>query len=546
MPEIDLILWGSKPPIAWSLGRTHAWNDQDTAWRENHSSLLERSAADYFFFWDGALGQPPQSEILRLVDQPADIWHAGLALGTAGLPGLIDFVAPTWMLNRDPDPDQAATSWRISWRACLVSRAVIEQIGFWDVDYLTRDAAALSWGHRCVMAGVIPRYVPELAPGPLVGSQLELPFVDELRLVFERFGLKWAGWALGRAVLSGYVRLDQGIAAWRKVIRVPVTNRSTLYKRSFGNKSEDALKSESAAKAVSVLIPTLERYPYLYKLLLQLREQTISPVEIIVIDQTPVDQREKAPYAEFPDLPLRVIFLDHPGQCSSRNAGLQAVQGEYVLFVDDDDEIPPDLIENHLRSLQLSSAQVSCGVADEVGAGPIPAAFTYQRVSDVFPTNNTLIRRDVLRDAGLFDLAYERGQRADGDLGMRIYLSGALMILNPAISVLHHHAPRGGLRTHKARVVTYASSRQQLNQRHLLSVSDLYLALRYFSQRQVQEVIWLSILGTFSLHGPRWQKIVKIILGLVYLPDTFFRLRNRLRIAQRMLEEYPQIPVLKA
>ncbi|MEJ7712205.1 MAG: hypothetical protein WKF84_20670 [Pyrinomonadaceae bacterium] len=58
----------------------------------------------------------------------------------------------------------------------------------------------------------------------------------------------------------------------------------------------------------------------------------------------------------------------------------------------------------------------------------MPEAFTYLRASDT-PTNNTLIRKDVLSKSGLFDLAYDRGQRADGDLGMRIYLSGAVMIL---------------------------------------------------------------------------------------------------------------------
>ena len=80
----------------------------------------------------------------------------------------------------------------------------------------------------------------------------------------------------------------------------------------------------------------------------------------------------------------------------------------------------------------------------------LPDAFTLRRASDVFPTNNTMLRKSALRLSGLFDLAYEHGPRADGDLGMRLYLSGARMLLDPEIRVLHHHAPSGGLRTHKA------------------------------------------------------------------------------------------------
>ena len=126
---------------------------------------------------------------------------------------------------------------------------------------------------------------------------------------------------------------------------------------------------------------------------------------------------------------------------------------------------------------------------------------------DVFPTNNTLARREALERSGLFDLAYDHGARADGDLGMRVYLSGSVMMLEPAISVLHHHAPRGGLRAHGARVVTYASSRRRITHRHLPEVTEIYRSLRYFSERQVRETIVQSAVGrsvrTAALPGAR-------------------------------------------
>ncbi len=128
--------------------------------------------------------------------------------------------------------------------------------------------------------------------------------------------------------------------------------------------------------------------------------------------------------------------------------------------------------------------------------------------------------------SGLFDLAYEHGARADGDLGMRVYLSGALMVLEPAASVLHHHAPGGGLRAHKARVVTYTSSRSRLAQRRLASSTEIYLSRRYFSQRQVREWLWLNVLGTFSLHGSLGKGVAKAAISFVLLPDTFLKLRR--------------------
>ena len=225
--------------------------------------------------------------------------------------------------------------------------------------------------------------------------------------------------------------------------------------------------------------------------------------------------------------------------------GLQIARGEYVLFLDDDDEVEPDLIERHLRHITETEVQVSCGVAHEAGAGPLPEEFTFRRVSDVFPTNNCLIRHNVLRKSGLFDLAYERGQRADGDLGMRVYLSGALMALSPDISVFHHHAPLGGLRAHKARVITYASSRQLVSHRHLPSVSEIYLAERFFSPRQVREMLWQRAFATLSLRGPLWKRSVKTVLGIALMPHTILQIRRRHREARHMLNEFPQIPPLR-
>ena len=302
--------------------------------------------------------------------------------------------------------------------------------------------------------------------------------------------------------------------------------------------------SKRAAGSVTILIPTVDRYPYLETLLDQLRRQTVPPLEIVIVDQTPRDRRRFDLVEKFSDLPIQLLQLDRAGQCSSRNAGIAASRGEFLLFIDDDDEVPPDLIEKHLESLERFRNDVSCGVADEDGAGPLPAAYRLTRASDGFPTNNSMIRMRALAGSGLFDLAFDRGARADADLGMRLYLSGQLMVLNSDIHVLHRHAPSGGLRTHGARVITYASSRNRLSQRHLLTATEIYGARRYFSPRQVEETLWLSALGTFSVRGGRLKRAAKAGLALLLLPHSLWTMRQRWKIVDAMLREYPRIPPL--
>jgi glycosyltransferase involved in cell wall biosynthesis len=470
-----------------------------------------------------------------VLNEPGEVWHAGLSLGMAGRPGLIDFVAPTWMLNRDPAPESVATSWRLSFRACLLKTDVLRQMGLPDPGFQTLAGAALEMGHRLITCGVFMRHIPWLVDSALPPEPL--PFEDELRFVKQRFGAFWSRWALCRAVLTGYVSPQKAIRAWSLV-------RGKQGSPAPYHRSAATSPMTGKAASVTVLIPTIDRYPYLRTLLTQLRAQTVKPDEIIIVDQTELDRRDTTLAGDFADLPLRIIYLDKAGQCSSRNAGLKASTGSYILFIDDDDEVQPDLIARHLENMQTSGCDVSCGAIEEVGSGLPPYHFTYQRVSDVFPAGNALVRREVLKRSGLFDLAYDRMSRADGDLGMRIYLSGAFMVYNPGISVLHHHAPRGGLRTHKARVITYASSRSHLLHRHLPSISESYLEMRYFSIRQQREAQWMRVFGTFAAHGKMYRKLLKVMIGLVLLPDTLLRIRKAYRQAMLMLDKFPQISKL--
>jgi glycosyltransferase involved in cell wall biosynthesis len=348
-----------------------------------------------------------------------------------------------------------------------------------------------------------------------------------------RAGRKWVYWAFVRALWSGYAKAIEINQARKKIRELPDPQKDVIFSQTIPKISINKKAS------VSVLIPTLDRYNYIRKLLPQLENQTIPPMEIIIVDQTSPERRASNLQEEFPNLPLKVLFRDRPGQCSARNQGIQISRGDYILFLDDDDEVPADLIESHLRCLEHFHAPASCGVADEVGAGELPYPFTYIRCSDVFPTNNTLIDRSILESSGLFDVAHDGGERDDADLGTRVYLNGHLMILNPTVRILHHHASSGGLRSHRARVVTYAKSRKSLFYRHLPSVSQLYLNKKFFTHRQTREAILLSLFGTFSFHGNLFGKVIKLLLGFLLLPHSLWRISQNNRRAGQLLKQHP-------
>ncbi len=520
----------------WSLGAVFSSAPQVDAVAKLLTNL--ETAPDRFcLVWDARLGSPSETAVATLTQTPGDAWHAGLHLGLGEQPELINFVAPVWRFNRDPDHHIRATSWRLSLQACLLRTDLLNKLGGLHSDFETLAGAGLEFGHRLIRRGAFVIHDPALLSEttPITASPPSL--ADAFRFVWLGYGRQWAIYALWRAVVNGY-GLRQTHTVFRRVKGIrPLPNTSTYF--------PSALPSKSPLPTVSVLIPTLDRYPYLFKLLAQMEQQTIPPFEIIVIDQTEPARRINDWPQQFTNLPLRVIWQAPPGQCTSRNAGLQIAQGDSILFLDDDDEIEPDLIATHLAYMQNHQIDASCGVAVEDGAGHLPHDFTYPRASDVFPTNNSLLKRQALVDSGLFDLAYEHGPRADGDLGMRLYLAGKQLGLNPNASVFHHHAPQGGLRIHKARKITRAGSRRSLRQRHLLSPTEGYLWCRYFRPHQVNEALLIRTLSTLQGQGSRVRQLLRFMLMLFHLPLTWLQNKRRLSQGQAALATHPTIPKLK-
>lgn len=538
MSNVTLVmLQPEKTPIHWTIGEKKVSKPDVRSLTDVIKDLLLNTNTDAVLFWDNLSYLPSNDLIEYLLESSNDVWHAGLRMGLSGKPEMLNYVNPTWMLNRDPDPNKAATSWRLSLRACLCRTEVLRQIGTLEPGFETLEGAGLELGYRCIRAGVFIRYIPELLPVDFAQEKVIIPLADQLRFIQLGFGGKWAKWTKFRTVLAN-PRAYFSTAHVQKIAQGADTAGREVkpYQRSLPT------QGITPSGKVSVLIPTIRRYPYLRTLLGQLRNQTVPPYEIIVVDQTPQSERDAELPKDFSDLPVRWHYLDKAGQCSSRNMGLRYAQGDYVLFVDDDDEVSSDLIEKHLRNLNVYKCSISSGAALEPDQKELPADFRFLRLSNVFPTNNTMIRKDVLRKSGLFDLAYNHGQRADHDLGMRLYLAGELMILDPSICLLHHHAPMGGLREHKARIHTYARSRTSVWHFNLLTVSDLYLAKRYFTSLQVRESRIINLLGTFSIHGSKLRKILKALIALVLLPKNIYEIRKRNRIADQWLKVYPQIP----
>ncbi|MBO4295027.1 MAG: glycosyltransferase [Alphaproteobacteria bacterium] len=97
---------------------------------------------------------------------------------------------------------------------------------------------------------------------------------------------------------------------------------------------------------ISFIIPIYNVASYLSKCLDSVLAQTLSDIEVICINDGSKDNSEKIlqNYAA-KDKRIKVINQRNQGISAARNAGLKMVQSDYVMFVDSDDYIAPDMAE---------------------------------------------------------------------------------------------------------------------------------------------------------------------------------------------------------
>ena len=106
---------------------------------------------------------------------------------------------------------------------------------------------------------------------------------------------------------------------------------------------------------VSVIIPTFKRPDTLDRAIKSVLAQTYPNVEVIVVDDNDPDTEGRAlteaKMALFADEP-RVRYIKH--ECNkngsaARNTGARVALGEYIAFLDDDDEFLPCKIESQIK-----------------------------------------------------------------------------------------------------------------------------------------------------------------------------------------------------
>ena len=114
---------------------------------------------------------------------------------------------------------------------------------------------------------------------------------------------------------------------------------------------------------ISIIIPAYNAENFLESCLLSLTMQTFQKLEIIVVNDGSTDKKvEIAVNWARKDTRILVINQQNEGVSAARNAGLDIAKGNFIGFIDADDELELDMYEFLFQNLKKYNADIShCG-----------------------------------------------------------------------------------------------------------------------------------------------------------------------------------------
>ena len=179
---------------------------------------------------------------------------------------------------------------------------------------------------------------------------------------------------------------------------------------------------------ISVIVPTYNRAHQLPRTLDSILCQSCSPKEIIVVDDGSTDETLALMTSEYPE----IVFIQqqNTGVSSARNVGIKRASGDWIAFLDSDDEWLPKKLEIQMKAL-YENPEIKICHTNEIwirnGKRVNPkkkhekfGGWIFQKCLPLccISPSSVIIHKSIFKEIGLFD--YSLPVCEDYDLWLRI------------------------------------------------------------------------------------------------------------------------------
>lgn len=204
---------------------------------------------------------------------------------------------------------------------------------------------------------------------------------------------------------------------------------------------------------VTVVIPVYNRFELLRETLASIASQTVSPSEIILVDDGSTDGTRDA-LATLDDPRIRVILnQDNLGAGETRNRGIEAATEEFVCLTDQDDLWLPTKLEKQFARMGSPDAPVLVGTRAETFSATGDASVEFSHYSEdeclreyffyssPFVSSSVMVRRVALVEHELrFRSDMGKSSCEDYDLWWRLSMVGKIANIPEVLLRYREHA----------------------------------------------------------------------------------------------------------
>ena len=158
---------------------------------------------------------------------------------------------------------------------------------------------------------------------------------------------------------------------------------------------------------VSIIVPVYNSSEYINRCIDSIIGQKCADIEVVIIDDgSDDDSLAICKDIALKDSRVKVFSQPNSGASSARNRGLDIATGEYVMFVDSDDWIEPDMIDGMMNvilnnpEIQIVQTRVPADMKDRVGDQVLDGtqAVKYLLEGSWWGPVCKLIRRELIED----------------------------------------------------------------------------------------------------------------------------------------------------
>lgn len=274
---------------------------------------------------------------------------------------------------------------------------------------------------------------------------------------------------------------------------------------------------------ISVIIPTRNRFDFINLLIGDLQNQTVSNLEVIVVDQSDIKRPiENCIY----------IFTKTKGPCISRNIGVAESKGDLLVFLDDDARINPDFIYELTAPIIEGSFDAVAGAICDPDGNYNSKKEKYltqktinfikvltsnpnspeSRISLSFPGGCSAILKKVIIEVGGFDESFDpTGAGEDREMAIKLYKNGYSTYYNARAKLLHARAPVGGSRDVGSRTLMLDVHSYKICKKHFSDVLANVLKeniIQFYRKKFIKSIFKLkSVRSNYLL----WKEVERLM-----------------------------------